>query len=112
MKYPMKLKTESPIFNYIVRLNSGMDYYLYESFDEAIKMAVLLAHGVDVPLVYEIYFNTKTREFFGQNTFTIYDGKIEYDKHDKIELHVEFYVNAGEWLNPNDEWLKILQCTK
>lgn len=109
IKYPMKTKTEKPIFNYMVRLNSSMDYYLYEDFDSAIKKASALSHGTDIPLIYEVYFNTESREFFGQNTFSIYDGIIEYDKHARVELHIEFYVNAGEWLNPNKDWLEILQ---
>lgn len=108
-KYPMNTKTEKPLFNYLIRMNSGMDYYLYEDFDTAIRKAMSLSHGADIPLIYEVYFNTETREFFGQNTFSIYDGTIEYDKHARVELHIEFYVNAGEWLNPNNEWLEILQ---
>lgn len=110
MKYPMKLKTERPNFNYIVRMNSGMDYYLYVDFDSAIRKAMSLSHGSQISLVYEIFFNTSTREFFGQNTFTIYDGVIDYEKHAMPELHVEFYVNAGDWLNPDVNLLKCPYC--
>jgi hypothetical protein len=108
MKYPMLKNTDNPLFNYIVMQNEEYDYYLYENFDMALKKAMELSHITKISLVYEIAFNTETREFRGQNTFTVYDGEVIYDKHVQIGLHIQFYVNAGEWLNPNEEWLKIL----
>jgi hypothetical protein len=108
LKYPMIINTENPLFNYIVMLNGDFDCYLYDNFDMALKKAMELSHGTEISLVYEIAFNTETREFRGQNTFTIYDGKVKYDKHARIGLHVQFYIAAGDWLNPNEEWLSIL----
>lgn len=110
MKYPMKLKTERPLFEYLVRDNMELDYYLFSEFDDALKIAETKSiekHGIY--LIYEVYFNTKTREFYGTNTFQACCGKVKYDKHADIDLHLEFYVNAGEWLNPNQEWLEVLK---
>lgn len=103
IKYPMNKNTEKPNFNYLVRANSSMNYYLFEKFDEAyVHMKnVSLTDECHIACPYEPYFNNKTREWFGQNTFTAYDGEVKYDKHARVELHLEFYVNAGEWLNPN-----------
>lgn len=108
MKYPMIKKTEKPLFEYMVMLNGEFDYYLYDSFDIALKKAMELSGRKEISLVYEMAFNTDTREFRGQNTFTIFDGEIKYDKHARIGLHIQFYVNAGEWLNPDEQWLAIL----
>lgn len=110
MKYPMKLKTEKPCFEYLVRLNSCLDYYLFEEFDDALKTAMALSSKNGIALVYEIFFNTTTREFFGRNTFKAYDGYVDYDKHGRADLHIEFYVNAGEWLNPKKEWMEDIEC--
>jgi hypothetical protein len=108
MRYPMIKKTDRPLFDYMVMLNGEEDYYLYDNFDAALKKAMTLSHGIEIGLVYEIVFNTEIREFRGQNTFTVTDGEVKYDKHARIGLHVQFYINAGEWLNPNEEWLEIL----
>lgn len=102
-KYPLKTKTENPKFNYLVRSNDSMDYYLYDEFNDALdklKMMSLERHS-HIICLYEPYFDTQTREWHGQNTFTACNGKIRYDKHARVDLHLAFYVNAGEWLNPD-----------
>lgn len=110
MQYLMKLKTEKPLFNYIVRFNDSFDYYLFEHFDDALKLAMKLGRdGSRIALIYEIYFENATREFKGQNTFTVFYGEVHYDKHARIDLHIQFYVNAGQWLNPNEEWIQLLE---
>lgn len=110
MKYPMKLKTERPLFEYLVRDNMNLDYYLFSEFDNALKTAETKSIEKNGTfLIYEVYFNTSTREFHGTNTFKVFQGKVKYDKHAEVDLHLEFYVNAGEWLNPNEEWLEILK---
>ncbi len=108
MKYPMTKNTDRPMFEYIVMINGEFDYYLYSDFDEALKKAMVLGMGTEIGLLYELAFNCETREYRVQNTFKVFDGDIHYDKHARVGLHVEFYVNAGEWLNPNEEWLNIL----
>lgn len=112
IKYPMKKKTDHPLFNYLVRDLMNMDYYLFEEFDDALKQAerMSLTKSRHV-LIYENYFNTTTREWHGCNTFDVIEGKVTYDKHADVDLHLEFYVNAGEWLNPNQEWIQRLNNT-
>lgn len=113
MKYPMAKKTDRPIFNYMVTENGEEDYYLYFDFDSALKKAIELSnHSTGIGLVYEIAFNNETREFFGHNTFTAYDGEVHYDKHSRLGLHIHFYINAGNWLNPNEDWLTTLNKNK
>ncbi len=110
MKYPMKLKTERPLFEYLVRDNMELDYYLFDDFDDALKTAETKSiENNGTFLIYEVYFNTATREFHGTNTFKVRCGKVQYDKHAEIELHLAFYVNAGEWLNPNQKWIDKLK---
>lgn len=109
MKYPMTKNTERPLFEYMVMVNGEYDYYLYDDFDSALKKAMELAVGIETGLVYELAFNNETREYRGQCTFTVFDGEVHYDKHARVSLHIEFFVNAGEWLNPNEEWLSILK---
>lgn len=110
MHYPMELKTEQPLFEYLVKDSMNFDYYLFTDFDDALKCAESKSiQGNKLFLIYEVYFDNKTREFRGQNTFSIRGGKVRYDKYAEVDLHLEFYVNAGEWLNPNEEWIQILQ---
>ena len=108
MQYPMKKKTERPLFNYLVRVNSSFDYYLYENLNDAIEKARQLSRD-DIGVLFEVYFNTQTREFFGQKTFLVFDGEIHYEKHGPVELHIEFYVHAGEWLNPDEKMIEKIK---
>lgn len=111
VRYPMKEKTEIPLFEYLVRDNMEMDYYLFGDFDGALKQAQSMSvNGDRHVLIYENYFDTVTRQWYGCNTFSVVDGKVHYDKHAKVGLHLAFYVNAGEWLNPNQEWLDRLKA--
>lgn len=111
IKYPMKNKTDKPLFEYLVRDNMSFNYYLFDEFDKALKQAetMSISCGRHV-LIYENYFNTKTREWHGCNTFDVVRGEVRYDKHAKIELHIEFYINAGEWMNPNQKWIDRIKA--
>jgi len=62
-KYPMKTKTEKPNFNFLVRSNDGMDYYLFYEFDDALNQlkAMSLDNKGHIACLYEPYFNTTTR---------------------------------------------------
>ncbi len=109
-KYPMKNKTDRPLFEYLVRDNMHFDYYLFDEFDKALKQAEKMSiSGNRHILIYENYFNTKTREWHGCNTFDVVEGKVRYDKHAMPDLHLEFYINAGEWMNPNQKWIDLLK---
>lgn len=110
MTYPMYNKTQRPLFDYLVRDNISLDYYLFDTFDTALKQAEKMSiSGNRLILIYENYFNTKTREWYGCNTFTVIGGEVIYDKHAQPELHLKFYVNAGSWLNPNQKWIDLIK---
>lgn len=105
MKYPMDSKTERPLFEYMITTNIPTKYWLFKAneFDAAIAKLkeVSLLQGEDgIAKLFEVYFDTRTREYYGQNTFTAYDGELTYDKHAPRELHLHYYMNAGEWMNP------------
>lgn len=106
MKYPMNSKKEMPLFNYMVMVNGEFDYYLYEDFDDAVSKAKQLGKDLQIALIYEPYFCTSTREWRVQCAFKVMEGKIYYDKHAEIQLHLAFYINAGNWLNPKPEWIE------
>lgn len=109
MKYPMFSNTDRPLFEYMVIQNGENDYYLYDKFDTALKKAVELSRNGEIGCMYELEFNAYTREYKGRNTFTVYEGETVYDRHKELGLHIHFYINAGDWLNPNGKWLDILK---
>lgn len=104
-RYTLTSKQSHPEFNYLVRSNDNLDYYLFEGFNDAVDKLkeVSLSSKGKIGLLYEPYFNTKKREWYAQNSFTSYDGELEYHKFGEILLHIKFYVDAGEWLNPLKE---------
>lgn len=111
IRYPMRSKSEKPIFNYLVKSNMEMEYWLFADFDDAVECAKNKGKELDdTMLIYDVYFNTRTRQFYAQKSFWIweFDGKLNYDKHGDVELHIEFYLRAGEWMNPNQEWIDTI----
>lgn len=106
MQYPMFHKTDKPLFSYIV-LGNGHDYYLFDNFDEAFSKAKSLSAKA-AAFIYEITQNADD-EYVTVLSFTFYSGKSHYNL-EHPGLHVYFYMNAGEWLNPNQEWLEKLSA--
>lgn len=109
IKYPMKTNKDKPLFEYLVRDNMKFDYYLFIDFEDVTKQArIMNFSGVNRVLIYENYFDAKTGMWYGFNTFAFRDGKLIYNEVARPELHLEFYVNAGKWLNPDPGWIDIL----
>ena len=108
IKYPMKSNKEKPLFNYLIKSSMEMDYWLFDDFEEAINCAKVLNRKLDdIILIYEPHLNMRTKEYRGKLSFWLTDeGELMYGERSNIELHIEFYVNAGEWQNPNQDWIE------
>ena len=109
IKYPMKSNKEKPLFNFLVKSSMEMDYWLFDDFEEAINCAKKLNIKLqnDIILIYEPHLNMRTKEYRGKLSFWLTDdGELMYGERSNIELHIEFYVNAGEWQNPNQDWIE------
>ena len=111
VRYPMKKNTECPMFNFLVKSNSEMEYWLFDEFQDAYDCAKSLFAKLDeMILIYEYHLNTVTREYKARRAFwTDIDGKLKYVPRGDIELHLEFYINAGEWMNPRQDWIDTLR---
>ena len=109
IKYPMRSNKEKPLFNYLIKSSMEMDYWLFDDFEEAINCAKKLNIKLqnDIILIYEPHLNMRTKEYRGKLSFWLTDdGELMYGERSNIELHIEFYVNAGEWQNPNQDWIE------
>lgn len=94
----------------MVKKYDSFRYHLFEDFDSALECAKKLHAKYNSRIdIYECDFNTRDRQFRAQNTFWIsYGGKVRYDKYGEISLHIEFYINAGEWMNPRQDWIDLI----
>ena len=109
IKYPMKSNKEKPLFNFLVKSNMEMKYWLFSDFEEAVNYAKKLNIKLqdNIILIYEPHLNMRTKEYRGKLSFWLTDeGELMYGERSNIELHIEFYVNAGEWQNPNQDWIE------
>lgn len=109
IKYPMRSNKEKPLFNYLIKSSMEMDYWLFDDFEEAINCAKKLNIKLqnDIILIYEPHLNMRTKEYRGKLSFWLTDeGELMYGERSNIELHIEFYVNAGEWQNPKQDWIE------
>lgn len=109
-RYPMRSNKDRPMFNYMVKSIMEFDYWLFSDFNSAVECAKKLNREKhEMIIIYDYHFNTSTREYRAQKTFWVWhNGELVFDKHGDIELHLEFYINAGEWMNPNQEWIDII----
>lgn len=108
-KYSMKSNKERPLFNYLVKDSIRPDYYLFDEFDDAIIQALNMFKSEGrIINIYENHLDPKTLEWRVKFAFFIYEGEIMRFIEEVIDAHVEYFVNAGEWLNPNEKWIEIL----
>lgn len=110
-KYVLPDRTTKPHFDYI--LLSGRywtKYYLYKAneFEQAYnQLKIEFSKGYDLAVLCELNFNTKSREWRAQPLFrSTHKKKAEvfYDPYQDTMLHLKWYCDAGEWLNPRDNW--------
>ena len=103
MRYSLKDKVTEPGFNFFVKINNpSAGYFLYNSIEKAMEKARILSLATS-KIVY-IYEPTKNSygEWVMEKTFKYSYGKSTYYDYRQTELHVKFYLEAGEWLNPNE----------
>lgn len=103
MKYILQDKETEPGFKYLVKLNKpDTGYFLYNDIVEAMEKARILSL-VEYPISL-IYEPIKDRygEWVMQKTFLYIDGKPTFEDNARNELHVKFYLESGEWLNPDE----------
>ena len=102
MRYPMTTKTEQSKFKYLVRAGNGFDYYLYNDLGKALNKACALSM-----VGWDDYYIHEVMNIGGQYrsivTYICNKGRAEYDEFAVADLHICFYINAGEWLNPNEK---------
>ena len=106
MKYKMDNKTDRPSFEYMVTTNDfPIKYWLYDDFNSAFNMMKQLSlHTKDeIGKLYEIVLDNNSREYYVKNTFTAFDGITYYEPHARRELHLHYYINAGEWMNKEED---------
>lgn len=109
MKYIMKTRTEKPTFKYLIRAEDCFDYYLYNSLRKALQKACSLSinrYSTDY-YIHEIKYISYTSEYRSIVRYTCDNGKADYDVFALPDNHIYFYVNAGEWLNPNENLSEV-----
>ena len=107
-RYELEDKKTKPIFKYIVKLARSEDYYLYVDFEKAYRKARAMGAGINYSVIIEVYRNNRTKEYVGKSTYKFFLGKAEHYPNAQEELHIYYYITAGYWLNPNEEWVKHL----
>lgn len=113
-KFNLTDEEQQPPFAYVVLTDNSkskiladyLDYYLYrvDEFDKAYsQLKAEYARGRDLVGLYTVDFNTVDRTFRLAKSFYVnYQGKVIFDDTAMPDLHVVFYLRAGEWLNPED----------
>lgn len=103
MKYILENKETEPGFKFLVKLNKAdAGYFLYNDVEEAMEKARILSLlEYPISLIYEPSKNSYG-EWVMKKTFLYIDGKPIFDDNARNELHVKFYLESGEWLNPDE----------
>lgn len=100
-------KKEEPPFEYILLTGSSFcDYYLYKEneLEEAItQLKTEYLKGFITARIYRKDFRNYDRTWGVEEFFSIdYNGKLKFEDCPGGGLHIVFYINAGEWLNPKE----------
>jgi len=108
MKYILNSKTEDPEFSFLIRDSYCKQYWLFNSFSLAIETLKWLSIGKnEFYFMCEPEFNTYYRDWRSITSFSALNGEVFYDKAQNcMDLHMEYYVRAGEWMNPNEDVLQ------
>lgn len=99
-------KKQEPPFEYILLTgHCYCDYYLYkeDELEEAIsQLKVEFSKGFHTARLCRKEFRNYDRTWCIKEFFSIdyCTGKLTYEDCPKRGLHIVFYINAGEWLNP------------
>lgn len=103
MKYSLKSKTEKPGFSYLVKTNtSNHNYYLFTDLERALNKArVLSLTEFPLSIVYEPCVG-RDGEWHLKKAYSYMSGKCYLEEDSRPELHVKFYTEAGQWLNPDE----------
>lgn len=105
-RYDLIDKTQEPDFEYILLTGTSfVDYYLYnrdeleEAFDQLRAEA---AKGFRTAHICKKHFSTRDRTWRVKRIFKLHCGnKVVFDEDSLGDgLHIVFYVNAGQWMNP------------
>ncbi len=103
VKYILANKETEPGFKFLVKINKAdVGYFLYNNTEEAMEKArVLSLSEYPISLIYEPVKDSYG-EWVMRKTFLYIDGKPTFNDNARNELHVKFYLESGEWLNPDE----------
>lgn len=103
LKFTLKSKIDKPAFSFFVRTNTaGAGYYLFADLEQALNKArVLSLTQFPLVIVYEPC-QDKDGEWHLIKTYSYFSGKCHLEEDAKPELHVKFYLEAYQWLNPDE----------
>ena len=101
-------KKQNPPFEYILLTGRCYcDYYLYKEseLEEAIiQLKAEFAKGFTTARICRKDFRNHDRTWGVEDFFSIdyCTEKLKYEDCPDSGLHIVFYINAGEWLNPKE----------
>ncbi len=111
IRYNLTDKKVNPPFEYILLTGSSYcDYYLYkedELEDAIMQLKAESLKGFATARICRKSFRNYDRTWDVEEFFSIdWNGKLRYEDCPDLGLHIVFYINAGAWLNPREEWIK------
>ena len=103
-------RKQEPPFEYILLTGSSYcDYYLYklDELEEAIiQLKAEHLKGFRTARLCRKSFRNYDRTWDIEEFFSIHPrtGKLFYEDVPDTGLHIVFYINAGQWLNPREDF--------
>ncbi len=107
MQYKLESKNENPRFSFALLTGDipSVDYYIYQEDELEQAIAQLKserAKGYD-PRLYVPKFSNSDRTWRLKEFMELdIDGKLVWMEHGETHLHIKWYFDTGEWLNPKE----------
>ena len=108
IRYNLEDKQTKPPFEFVLLTGDipCLDYYLYteDQFENAIEqLKKEFAKGFEMARVCIVQFSNNDRTYRLKDFVRLdIDGKVCYDRYGETHLHIKFYIDSGEWKNPEN----------
>lgn len=101
MHYILEDKVTKPDFEFLIKGNNSMAYYLTNDFAQALKYLKICAikDNTNIAHIYSPILMRTAGEYRAEKIITHFDDDVLIVK-EVPSLHFKFFCDAGEWLNP------------
>lgn len=104
MKYMLKSNKDDPQFKFLVRNPKCTKYWIFNDLEKALDtLRIESLKETGFFFIVEPCFVPLHQDWRSFYSYMGCNGVVDFIEEKRILLHIEHYVDAGEWQNPEEE---------